>query len=193
MTPLFNLALPRLRSKTGAERHEVSERLQSDVTALFDQFRNPLLRYLLTFGLSLADGEEVLQEVFLSLFQQLDRGRRISDPRSWLFRVAHNQALKKRYHARRGVEVQEDVNDGSIPIDPYPNPEERMANNQKRDRISAVVRALPEQDRLCLSLRAEGLRYSEIAAILNISPAAISVSLSRSLARIARSTEHRYT
>jgi RNA polymerase sigma-70 factor (ECF subfamily) len=52
-----------------------------------------------------------------------------------------------------------------------------------------VVQALPEQDRRCLFLRAEGLRYREIAAILDMSLGAVSLSLGRSLARIARAAE----
>ena len=43
---------------------------------------------------------------------------------------------------------------------------------------------LPERDRRCLQLRAEGLKYREIARILGISLGAVSISLSRSLARM---------
>jgi RNA polymerase sigma-70 factor (ECF subfamily) len=64
-----------------------------------------------------------------------------------------------------------------------------MANSQTQQRLLAVVDALPEQDRRCLFLRSEGLRYREIAAILGISLGAVSLSLARSLARIARSAK----
>jgi RNA polymerase sigma-70 factor (ECF subfamily) len=56
-------------------------------------------------------------------------------------------------------------------------------------RLAAVLRALPERDRRCLTLRAEGLRYREIAGTLAISLGAVSLSLTRSLARIARAAE----
>ena len=39
--------------------------LEEEVVELFDSFREPLLRYLASFGLPLADGEEIVQEVFL--------------------------------------------------------------------------------------------------------------------------------
>jgi RNA polymerase sigma-70 factor (ECF subfamily) len=67
--------LPVLRATTAAEASNSRERLQKEVVALFDELREPLLRYLASFGLALPDGEEVLQEVFLSLFQHLDRGK----------------------------------------------------------------------------------------------------------------------
>jgi hypothetical protein len=44
---------------------------EEEVTELFEQLRNPLFRYLLSLGLNTQDGEEVIQEVFLALFQHL--------------------------------------------------------------------------------------------------------------------------
>jgi RNA polymerase sigma-70 factor (ECF subfamily) len=55
--------------------------------------------------------------------------------------------------------------------------------------MQAVLRALPEQDRCCLYLRAEGLRYREIAAALGMSLGAVSIALTRSLARMGRVDE----
>jgi RNA polymerase sigma-70 factor, ECF subfamily len=43
--------------------------IEREVIALFEQFRNPLLRYVFSFGISMHDAEEVVQEVFLSLFR----------------------------------------------------------------------------------------------------------------------------
>jgi RNA polymerase sigma-70 factor (ECF subfamily) len=48
---------------------------------------------------------------------------------------------------------------------------------------------LPEQSRCCLYLRAEGLRYREIAEILDMSLGSVANCLERSLARIARAAE----
>ena len=53
-------------------------------------------------------------------------------------------------------------------------------------RLRAVLRALPEPDQHCLRLRAEGLRYREIAEVLGMSLGAVSISLTRSLARLER-------
>ena len=180
-------ALPVLR--TSSILSESRDRLEEELLCLFDQLRDPLLRYLLSFGLALPDGEEILQEVFLSLFQHLQSGKSRQNLRGWLFRVAHNLALKRRYRTRRDLEARVEVDTENLAIDPGPSPEDQAANRQTRQRLLAVVRALPGQDRRCLTLRAEGLRYREIAEILDISLGAVSLSLARSLARIANSTE----
>ena len=75
-------------------RHAVA--LEEEVTGLFEQLRNPLFRYLLSLGLSAQDGEEMIQEVFLALFQHLKNGKPRDNLRGWIFRVGHNQALKVR-------------------------------------------------------------------------------------------------
>jgi RNA polymerase sigma-70 factor (ECF subfamily) len=153
--------------------------LEEEVTGLFDQFREPLLRYLLSFGLTPQDGEEVIQEVFLSLFQHLRRNKPRTNLRGWIFRVAHNLGLKRCYTNRQGVAAAE-----ADEIDPGPNPEEQASTRQRQKRLLAVVRALPAQDRRCLYLRAEGLRYREITEVLGISLGAVALSLERSLARL---------
>jgi len=75
-------------------------------------------------------------------------------------------------------------------IDPAPNPEDQAANSETQRQLLAVVQSLPEQDRRCLVLRAEGLRYREIAEVLNMSLGGVSLSLVRSLARLARRARH---
>jgi RNA polymerase sigma-70 factor (ECF subfamily) len=163
--------------------------LTEEVVALFDQFREPLLRYLSSFRLALPDSEEILQEAFLSLFLHLRQGKSRENLRGWLFRVAHNLGLKRCGQARRDSVPRVEPGMDAVAVDPGPNPEDQLVTNQTQRRLLAVVRALPEQDRRCLFLRAEGLRYRELAETLGMSLGAVSLSLARSLRRIARAAE----
>lgn len=181
-----SLATPVLTSAC-ANRSSRPSALEKEVAELFDQLRNPLLRYVLSAGLPPQDGEEVIQEVFLSLFQHLRRGKPRTNLRAWAFRVAHNLALKQRYaHQRQELLMQPEESITHWSLDPDPNPEEALAARQRRRRLLAVISALPEQDRHCLYLRAEGLRYREIAKVLGMSLGAVSICLVRSLARLGR-------
>jgi RNA polymerase sigma-70 factor, ECF subfamily len=164
-----------------------ASRIEVEVMELFDEFRDRLLRYSLSLGLSIQDAEEVIQEVFLALFRHLHLGRSRENLRGWLFRVTHNLALKQRLANQ--TSVQRTAGDARVAeehADPAPSPEEQMSAAQRRYRLQAVVRALPEIDQHCLRLRAEGLRYREIATALGMSLGAVSISLTRSLARLAR-------
>jgi len=166
---------------------QVTSPLEIEVVELFEELRERLLRYLLVLGLSVHDGEEIIQESFLLLFLHLRRGKSRQNLRGWVFKVARNLALKQRtanqVRQRRMVDWDE-----SFPehVDRNPNPEEQLRGRQRQERLLAVVRALPEQDKSCLSMRAEGLRYREIAEALGISLGSVAASLARSLARLGR-------
>lgn len=161
--------------------------LEREVVELFDQLRGRLLRYTLNFGIPVQDGEEIVQEVFLALFRHLQQGKPRENLRGWVFRVAHNLALKRR--AAASSSEAELVDEAAVFADPAPNPEAQFASSQAQRQLLAVFRVLPEQDRRCLILRAEGLRYREIGQVLGMSLGAVSLSLSRSLARLARAAD----
>ena len=61
-----------------------------ELVGLFDQLRDRLLRYVISLGLPVRDGEDIIQEEFLSLFRHLQQGRSRSNLQAWTFRVAEN-------------------------------------------------------------------------------------------------------
>ena len=138
-------ALPALGTTIAGGAGNSHERLEAEVVALFDELRDPLFRYLVGFGLVIADG----------------------------------------YRAHRDAERRTESEADDLAVEPGLNPEDQVVRGQTQQRLQAVVQALPEQDRLCLFLRAEGLRYREIAGILDMSLGTVSISL----ARIARTAE----
>jgi RNA polymerase sigma-70 factor (ECF subfamily) len=177
LAPAAASAQPRNRSE-----------LESVVIRLFDQFQGRVLSYILNCGLPFHDAEDVVQETFLALFRHLELGRPRTNLNGWLFRVAHNLALKRRgtnQPAERSL-----MDEGVLAQQPCPSPnaEEEYSFSQTQQRLRAVFEALPEQDQRCLYLRAEGLKYRQIAHVLGISLGGVSLSLSRSLARIMRAT-----
>jgi RNA polymerase sigma-70 factor (ECF subfamily) len=164
--------------------------VEEETLFLFDRFRDPLLRYVCAFGMSADDADDLIQDVFLALFRHLRQGRSRSNLQGWLFRVAHNLALKRR--ARQRTEA------ARVPVDPRvahltrdggPDPETQLSDRQRRLRLVAVLNALPRGDRQCLYLRAEGLRYREIARVLRMSLGAVAKSVARSIARLQRADE----
>jgi RNA polymerase sigma-70 factor, ECF subfamily len=190
MSSMDSIGELELRLSAVARTAERPSQIEREVMDLFEGFRGPLLRYCLSLGISMHDGEEVIQEVFLCLFRHLQLGRSRSNLRGWIFRVAHNLALKQRAADQRTREralACESIADWHT--DPAPGPEEHLTLAQRHRRLMAVVDALPETDRSCLTLRAEGLRYREIAEVLGISLGSVSISLTRSLARLARADE----
>ncbi|HEY2383554.1 MAG TPA: sigma-70 family RNA polymerase sigma factor [Terriglobia bacterium] len=155
--------------------------LETQVAGFFDEFRPGLLRYLSSFGLLPEDGEEIVQEVFVALFLHLRAGKSRSNIRGWVFRVAHNLGLRRRKNIHRLLKT---VSPLTQHMDPSPDPEQQVALSQRRDQTLAIVSVLPARDRRCLYLRAEGLRYRDIAGILGMSLGGVALSLARSFSRL---------
>lgn len=171
-------------SLLGVDRELVAPRAtEDDVLLLFDRCARPLLRYVASFGLSAEESEDVVQDVFLALFRHLRLDRSRTNLKGWLFQVAHNLALRqrKRIH-RRATAPWDETAHG--PADPAPSPEARLVQHERRQRLKPVLKALPARDRQCLFLRAEGLRYRDIAETLGMSLGAVAKSLARSITRL---------
>lgn len=163
--------------------------LEQEVVALFDQLQDRLMRYVMSLGVLAPDAEEIIQEAFLALFRHLQLGKPRHNLRAWLFQVVHNMALKHRSRARRNrdsVVQYGGTTAGDHFVDHTPNPEVQLSRQERENRLFSVWGALPELDQRCLSLRAEGLTYREIAQVLEISLGSVSISLARSLKRFAR-------
>ena len=134
--------------------------VQEAVLLLFDAHRDGVQRYVHALGVTGGDGEDVVQDVFLALFHHVARGRARTNLRGWIFRVAHNLALKHRAREVRRRRLRTFFGPRSV-LDSTPTPEDRYVSRQRRTRLLAVMNALPARERRCVQLRAEGLSYRE--------------------------------
>lgn len=177
LSPLVTIAPAAITAALGIEQ---------EVLSLFDKFRDPLLRYVCGFGVGIRDGEDLIQDVFLALFRHLRQDGSRSNLQGWLFRVAHNLALKHVGRQRRHLARIVTVEAAYERPDPLQDPERELVHRQQHKQLLAVLDALPERDRHCVRLRAEGLQYRDIALVLGISLGAVSKSLTRAIGRLGR-------
>jgi RNA polymerase sigma-70 factor (ECF subfamily) len=61
-------------------------------------------------------------------------------------------------------------------------------NRQRRMRLERAIGDLSGQQRQCLFLRAEGLRYREIAEAIGISSSSVSEFLKRAVTKLRKAT-----
>jgi RNA polymerase sigma-70 factor, ECF subfamily len=168
----MQIALPFSRLTVGA----------GEVTALYRELREPLLRYLVCLGLSKDEAQDVVQDTFLSLHRHLTAGGPQDNLRGWVFRVAHNRARNRQgsYH-RRFAE----------PLDPQSNsmldettPERVVLEREKLHRLTKAMAALTDTERDCLLLRATGLRYREIGEALGIPTSTVGDTVERAIRKL---------
>ncbi len=158
--------------------------LRDRVAKLFEESRHDVYRYLLMLGLHPPRAQEAAQEVFLRLYATLRKGEKLENPRAWVFRVAHNLGLKIR--TRQNSEASFDPQLAEQVVSRTANPESELIERERMSRFHSAVEGLSEQQRRCLLLRMEGLRYPEIGSALGISASAVGEFLRRAMVRLKK-------
>jgi RNA polymerase sigma-70 factor (ECF subfamily) len=162
--------------------------LSERVLALFEQLHVPVFRYLLRKTRDSGQAEDITQETFLRLFRRLREDRRLDNPKAWLFTVANNLAIDVSRHESHIRDLDEttwkriEESRSGLQADP----EKLMLQRERLDRLHVAVLNLTSLQRECLHLRAEGLRYREIAGLLEISPSTVMDAVRRATVKLAR-------
>ena len=164
--------------------------VRDDVLRLFDACAPAVRRFARSCGIPSDVADDIVQETFVALFQHLRKDGSRENLRGWVMQVAYRLALKHRRDEgrRRRWQGPWGAEAGSVP-DPAVGPEETCVANEDRQRLRAVLQALPERERQCVYLRAEGLRYREIADVLGVSLGAVAKSLTRAVGRLSAAVE----
>jgi RNA polymerase sigma-70 factor (ECF subfamily) len=180
------LFIERLRAgETAAFDHLVAER-SGDVYALL---------YRLTEDPE--EAHDLTQETFLRAFQNISRFRGDADLKTWLYRIAINQARNRwRWwrRRRRDVTVSLDAQAGQHeqPLSASlravgNNPEQDTLLREREASLRAALRSLSRSYREAVILRdVEGLSYEEIATALDISIGTVKSRLSRGRLELRR-------
>jgi RNA polymerase sigma-70 factor, ECF subfamily len=112
----------------------------------------------------------------------------VNDVRAWVFRVARNLCIDSRREEQRywtggedGGELVELSQSHSSP-----DPEQQVLQRERIRLIEEAVLRLPPMQRECMHLKAQGLRYHEIAVALDISMTAAVDCVRRAVKRLGR-------
>jgi RNA polymerase sigma-70 factor (ECF subfamily) len=125
-----------------------------------------------------ADAADVVQEVFLKVFRNVLSFRADSSLKTWIYRIAVNEARNQRRwfsrHKRQEVGLEPETGDSTgytswLP-DPGRSPFEVTLDHETQALIEAALAKVNPKFRAALVLRElEGLTYEEISEILEIS------------------------
>jgi RNA polymerase sigma-70 factor, ECF subfamily len=160
--------------------------LHDEVERLFLEARDDVYRYLLTLGLHPPLAQDATQDVFLSLYVALRKGETIRNPRAWVFRVAHNHGLNLREKQDYVLPFEAEM-ESCLPA-PEKSAEQALIERERLVRLHNAVAGLSPQQKSCLFLRAEGLRYQEIAQVIGVGTSTVGEFLRRAITRLRRAS-----
>ncbi len=141
---------------------------------LYDRYAEPIRLFFEKRGVT--DSKELKDDVLLAVYKNLAGLREDASFEAWLFKITHNRYKNwlKQQKARQRVEVPwggggYDVEGMEPPAPPTMNPELKMLEKEKLEKVWEALQALPDQKRLVAMLAWVDERSpKEIAAILPI-------------------------
>lgn len=157
------------------------------IEELFSALESPLLAYALRLLEDMALAEDIVQEAFLRLHAQFDQVR---EPRRWLYRTVHNQALNQRRNSRKIVPLDPPAGESPAlaqePADPLPLPDEQLARLESIGLVRLSLETLDNRSRELVRLKfGEDLSYKEIGARTGLNVGHVGYLLHHALKAVA--------
>ncbi len=163
-------------TKEFTNRH-FSIMILEDYKKLVLPIKNKLFRFSLRIVGNVAEAEDVVQEVFIKVWnkrQELDAYKNVE---AWCMTLTKNLSIDKIRSKHRRVGALQDTFD--MPS-PSATPYQTTVTNDTMSRIEKMMATLPEKQRMIMQLRdIEEMSYKEIAEILKISLDQVKINLFR--------------
>ena len=161
--------------------------LYDDETAykeLFLIFYKPLLQFANSFVRSNEMAEEVVSDVFMKVWEKRQAQEDIENLRVYLYVCTKNAALKSLLKYQKQVAIT--IDELHVELEsPYKNPEQLLITAEMLSRVQEAINSLPPRCKIVFKLiKEDGLKYKEVAEILQISVKTIDNQLAIALRRI---------
>jgi len=149
------------------------QQFQSNVS----QLKNKLFRFSVRIVGHAAEAEDVVQEVFIKLWNNREFMDELSNLEAWCMSATKNLSIDKLRSKHRRLEP---IKAGFNLLDKTPTPYQKTVESDVFFHVKSMMDGLPEKQKFVMHLRdIEGLTYQEIAEALGIPLDQVRVNLFR--------------
>ena len=140
---------------------------------LVRRYQRPISAYVYRMVGNYESALDLTQEIFIKVYNSLQRYRSEFKFSTWIYKIAHNSAVD---HLRRNATREQSLVMGpeddqfDLPVESTrPSPEQESERKERRGEIESVVRALPANYRELIILRhSQDLSYEEIVEVTGL-------------------------
>lgn len=155
---------------------------------LFEALYPELMRFALYYVKVRETAEELIQDVFLKIWQIRATLLTILNFRAYLFTTTRNQCLNYLQRKRQSVPIHFGSEDDIASVGADDNPQHALELLDMQRSLKVAIDALPTQCRLIFQLvKEQGFSYREVADLLTISPRTVETQVGIALKKIAAS------
>lgn len=180
---------------------ELIERINKGDRSVFSDIVEQLQKLVYNTALSIvqidADAEDITQEVFIHVFENLDGFRGESQLKTWIYRITVNKSLdfeKKKRRQKNGGLLKQIFNlrPQDEPVN-FNHPGVLLDNKENAAILFKALKKLTQNQRVAFTLhKIEGLSYQEVSAIMEMSLYAVESLMVRAKAGLKKILEQFY-
>jgi len=164
--------------------------------ALYYLLFNRLIKFCVYYVGKKEIAEEIISDILVRCWENRKAGTVILNLETYLFTAVRNQSLKYiKKHAH--VHLVEIEPSNEFQFMDHADPEKELENKELHHKLDQAIDKLPEQARIIFKLIKEnGMKYKEVAEILEISPRTVQTQLFRAIDKLRISLKayhHIYT
>jgi RNA polymerase sigma factor (sigma-70 family) len=169
---------------------------------VFQLYKNRVFNTALGLVQNRHDAEDVTQEVFVSLYQNLTTFRGDAQLLTWIYRITVNKSLDflkaKQAKKRSGFIISlfgsKTEPEKPIEIPDFVHPGVLLEKQEAAKTLFKAIQQLPEQQKVAFTLaKVEGLSYQEISKILQVSLSSVESLLFRAKQNLQKGLHDFYT
>jgi RNA polymerase sigma-70 factor (family 1) len=156
--------------------------------AMFSAYADPLAAYVYGLLNSREDAQEIVQDLFLWVWEHRDRWEVPGQLRTYFYRSARNRAISKIRHRRveSFFQLRSETQSKDVPIIPtavLPEAPDRLDVAELSACVNRAVADLPDRARqVFLLIRQHNMSYAQAAEVMNISPKTVENHMARAFA-----------
>ena len=143
-----------------------------------------LVRFSMMYTHQREEAEEIVTNVFVKSWISRSNMQHIDRPDTYFFVAVKNHSLNyiKKYSSIRVVQAEDS---GDVNLIDTADPQIQLEKKELHFYMDQSIDALPQQCRIIFKLiREDGLKYKEVAEILNISPRTVQTQLFRAMQKL---------
>lgn len=161
----------------------------SQFNDIYQQHYKTIFRLVSKFTLGSHVTDDIVQDVFVKLYLQMEAGVVVLYPKTWLYKVATNVCLNvlsrnKETHSIENIIHLETSDTDSVDL--------KIENDEQQRMLQNALLSLKENERTIVILYSEGLSYKEIAESSGVRFSSIGKILSRSLEKLKPLLKEQY-
>ncbi|MGB3467413.1 MAG: RNA polymerase sigma factor [Cyclobacteriaceae bacterium] len=178
----------------------IAKRDNSALERLYRSYADKVYNTAISYSGNENDAEEILQDVFLTIWKKAISYRSEASVSTWIYRIATNKSIdfirKKNSKKRRGFFVSIYRNKSTEPehdIINFDHPGVQMENKEEARVLFKVIAELSENQQTAFILtQIEGLTQTEVADIMSLSRKSVESLLQRARVNLRKKLEHFY-